>query len=199
MDEYGGPAPPRPPKTSGARVHRPAGPGRAAPVSLLRPRPQAEREPNAYVEAPRRALAPPAPRAPPAQPLKPVTSQPAVGAESILCAGCGRCRCEQCARPRPLPSRWLCGSCLCSAEACVDYASCMCCAKALFYHCGSGEEEAAGACGPRLAVLAALAVPLPCLCLYWPLRALSSLCASLYARARRPGCRCAPPSSSSII
>ncbi|CAH4036476.1 protein sprouty [Pieris brassicae] len=212
MDEYGGPAaPPRPPKPA-ARVHR-AGAASSArqPVSLLRPRPQAERERNAYVEAPRRA--PPTPRAhaAAAQPLKPVTAQPAaaadkrraaaLAADSIVCENCGRCRCEQCARPRPLPQRWLCGSCLCSAEACVDYASCMCCAKALFYHCGSGEGEAEPcAGGARLACVAALSVPLPCLWLYWPLRALAAAGAAAYARCRRSGCRCPerPPLSSII-
>ncbi|XP_072941561.1 protein sprouty homolog 2 [Epargyreus clarus] len=217
MDEYGGPAaPPRPPKPA-ARVHR-AGGERPPAVSLLRPRPEAEREHNAYVEAPRReaafahsaAHAPRGHRARPAQPLKPVTAQPAAadkwaggGApDSILCETCGRCRCEQCARPRPLPSRWLCGSCLCSAEACVDYASCMCCVKALFYHCGSGEEEAGEpcACGPRLACVGALALPLPCLWLYWPLRACAAAGAAAYARCRRSGCRCPePPPLSSII
>lgn len=222
MDEYGGPAaPPRPPKPA-ARVHRPAG-ARQPAVSLLRPRPEAERERNAYVEGPRRALAAAPGHAADhhrdhrrehrahgaAQPLKPVTAQPAAAdkrrgaaADSIMCDGCGRCRCEQCARPRPLPSRWLCGSCLCSAEACVDYASCMCCVKALFYHCGSGEEEAGEpcACGPRLACAAALAVPLPCLALYWPLRGLAAAGAALYARLARSGCRCPePPPLSSII
>ncbi|XP_047546008.1 protein sprouty [Vanessa tameamea] len=218
MDEYGGPAaPPRPPKPA-ARVHRAgaaggggagAGGARQPAVSLLRPRPEAERERNAYVEAPRRA--PPAPphRHAASQPLKPVTAQPAadkrrtpLATDSIVCETCGRCRCEQCARPRPLPSRWLCGSCLCSAEACVDYASCMCCAKALFYHCGSGEEEASEpcACGPRLACVAALAVPLPCLWLYWPLRGCAAAGATAYARCRRAGCRCPePPPLSSII
>ncbi|CAG4940321.1 unnamed protein product [Colias eurytheme] len=216
MDEYGGPAaPPRPPKPA-ARVHRAGASGARQPaVSLLRPRPEAERERNAYVEAPRRA-APSHAHAhahAAAQPLKPVTAQPAsaaadkrraaaLAADSIVCESCGRCRCEQCARPRPLPSRWLCGSCLCSAEACVDYASCMCCAKALFYHCGSGEEEAGEpcACGPRLACVAALAVPLPCLWLYWPLRACAAAGAAAYGRWRRAGCRCPerPPLSSII-
>ncbi|CAH2063546.1 unnamed protein product, partial [Iphiclides podalirius] len=189
-------------------------------VSLLRPRPEAERERNAYVEPPRRAPPPPAHphqhqhHAPrhhqhqhqnsAARPLKPVTTQPGaagkqrrpLAADSIVCEACGRCRCEQCARPRPLPSRWLCGSCLCSAEACVDYASCMCCVKALFYHCGSSEEETAEpcACGPRLWCVGALALPLPCLCLYWPLRACAAAGAAAYARASRAGCRCAPPS-----
>ncbi|XP_068627967.1 protein sprouty homolog 2 [Battus philenor] len=221
MDEYGGPAaPPRPPKPA-ARVHRGSGASAARPhVSLLRPRPDAERERNAYVEAPCRA--PPAAHphahahahAHAARPLKPVTRQPGADkrrpltTESIVCEACGRCRCEQCARPRPLPSRWLCGSCLCSAEACVDYASCMCCVKALFYHCGSGEEEAGTAsepcscsCGPRLWCVGALALPLPCLCLYWPLRACAAAGAAAYARAVRAGCRCPPaaPPSSSII
>lgn len=219
MDDYGGPAaPPRPPKPA-ARVHRPTG-ARQPTVSLLRPRPETERERNAYVEAPRRAHAVPPSGHAAAQPLKPVTTQPAAAADkrragalpandSIVCETCGRCRCEQCARPRPLPSRWLCGSCLCSAEACVDYASCMCCVKALFYHCGSGEEEAAEPClcggarpGARLACVAALALPLPCLFLYWPLRGLAAAGAALYARCRRSGCRCPeppPPPLSSII
>ncbi|XP_026765105.1 protein sprouty [Galleria mellonella] len=215
MDEYGGPAaPPRPPKPA-ARVHRPTG-ARQPTVSLLRPRPEAERERNAYVEAPRRTHTAPVPHTAHAaahQPLKPVTTQPAAAADkrragalpadSIVCETCGRCRCEQCARPRPLPSRWLCGSCLCSAEACVDYASCMCCVKALFYHCGSGEEEAGEpcACGPRLACVGALAVPLPCLWLYWPLRGCAAAGAAVYARCRRSGCRCPepPPQLSSII
>ncbi|GBP48212.1 Protein sprouty [Eumeta japonica] len=212
MDEYGGPAaPPRPPKPL-ARVHRPSGAAAAAAarqptVSLLRPRPEAERERNAYVEAPRRAHRPPAPPPhPAAHPLKPVTAQPSAAAldkrraplpDSIVCEACGRCRCEQCARPRPLPERWVCGSCLCSAEACVDYASCMCCVKALFYHCGSGEEEAGEpcACGgaraaARLGCVGALALALPCLFLYWPLRGCAAAGAALYARCRRAGCRC---------
>ncbi|XP_061706600.1 protein sprouty [Cydia pomonella] len=215
MDEYGGPAaPPRPPKPA-ARVHRPPPPGARPTVSLLRPRPETERERNAYVEAPRRAhahahAAHAAPHAA-AQPLKPVTAQPAavdkrraLAPDSIVCERCGRCRCEQCARPRPLPSRWLCGSCLCSAEACVDYASCMCCVKALFYHCGSGEDEAGSpcACGPRLACVGLLSLPLPCLWLYWPLRGLAAAGAAGYARCRRAGCRCPEPPArppSSII
>ncbi|CAH0759056.1 unnamed protein product [Diatraea saccharalis] len=162
MDEYGGPAaPPRPPKPA-ARVHRPTG-ARQPTVSLLRPRPEAERERNAYVEAPRRAHAP-VPHAGTAHlPLKPVTTQPAAAPDkrragalppdSIVCDACGRCRCEQCARPRPL--------------ACVG----------------------------------ALALPLPCLCLYWPLRGCAAAGAAAYARCRRSGCRCPepPPRLSSII
>lgn len=36
---------------------------------------------------------------------------------SITCPQCKRCRCEECQRPRQLPSRWVCdNTCLCSAE-----------------------------------------------------------------------------------
>ena len=64
------------------------------------------------------------------------------GGDSVICPDCDRCRCLSCRTPRPLPSKWLCGDkCLCSAESCVDYASCLCCVKGLFYHCGSGDED----------------------------------------------------------
>lgn len=54
---------------------------------------------------------------------------------SIICKRCGRCRCAACARPRQLPSRWICGNhCLLSSESMVDAVSCMCCVKACLYH-----------------------------------------------------------------
>lgn len=72
---------------------------------------------------------------------------------SIICEFCGRCRCESCREPPPLPSRWLCNdSCFCSAETVLDYASCLCCVKGLFYHCvdgsGAGGGPGSGATGP---------------------------------------------------
>ena len=64
------------------------------------------------------------------------------GGDSIICSECNRCRCQSCRTPRPLPSKWLCGDkCLCSAESCVDYVSCLCCVKGLFYHCGPATED----------------------------------------------------------
>lgn len=64
------------------------------------------------------------------------------GGDSVICPECDRCRCLSCRTPRPLPSKWLCGDkCLCSAESCVDYASCLCCVKGLFYHCGSASDD----------------------------------------------------------
>ncbi len=62
--------------------------------------------------------------------------------DSIICPDCSRCRCQSCRTPRALPSKWLCGDkCLCSAESCVDYVSCLCCVKGLFYHCGSTSDD----------------------------------------------------------
>lgn len=66
----------------------------------------------------------------------------AAGVDSVICPQCDRCRCLSCRTPRPLPSKWLCGDkCLCSAESCVDYASCLCCVKGLFYHCGTSPDN----------------------------------------------------------
>ncbi|KAI8039340.1 hypothetical protein M5D96_008063, partial [Drosophila gunungcola] len=78
-------------------------------------------------------------------------------------------------------------TCLCSAESVIDYASCLCCAKALFYHCardndldcddGNGTPcvDNPCSCGPykrtqRWGWLGALSIFLPCLWFYWPMR-----------------------------
>lgn len=126
---------------------------------------------------------------------------------SITCPQCKRCRCEECQRPRQLPSRWVCDdTCLCSAETIIDYASCLCCVKALFYHCSKDHEmdcdgdsiscaDDPCSCLPhkraqRWAWLSALSIALPCLWCYWPMRGCSAMCAKLYARHSRHGCRC---------
>ncbi|KAG5327567.1 SPY protein, partial [Pseudoatta argentina] len=134
---------------------------------------------------------------------------------SIICDFCGRCRCESCREPPPLPSKWLCdNTCLCSAETVLDYASCLCCVKGLFYHCvdsGSGggvdssmNGEAATSCADepcsctgnrvasRWACLGALSLVMPCLLCYWPLRGCVTLCEACYARHAAQGCRCNP-------
>lgn len=125
----------------------------------------------------------------------------------ITCPQCKRCRCEQCQRPRQLPSRWICDdTCLCSAETIIDYTSCLCCVKALFYHCSKDHEiECEGdsiscaddpcSCLPhkrtqRWAWLSALSLALPCLCFYWPMKGCVAVCAKCYARHSRHGCRC---------
>ncbi|XP_046747707.1 protein sprouty homolog 2-like [Diprion similis] len=130
---------------------------------------------------------------------------------SIMCEYCGRCRCESCREPPPLPSRWLCdNACFCSAETALDYASCLCCVKGLFYHCGDAgsgvenEGEGAGSCADepcscngssrlaRWTCLGALALALPCLLCYWPLKGCVALCEACYARHASHGCRCDP-------
>ncbi|XP_034658095.1 protein sprouty isoform X2 [Drosophila subobscura] len=126
----------------------------------------------------------------------------------IVCPRCGRCRCEQCQSPRPLPQTWVCNkTCLCSAESIIDYASCLCCAKALFYHCardndmdcddGNGTPcvDNPCSCGPykrtqRWGWLGALSIVLPCLWCYWPMRGCMKLCEKCYGRFAGRGCRC---------
>lgn len=136
------------------------------------------------------------------------TEQSSNGQPSIVCPQCEKCRCEGCQKPRQLPSRWLCGkSCLCSAESVLDYATCLCCVKALFYHCSKDHEidnengnsiscaDDPCSCLPhrrttRWGCLGALSVCLPCLVCYWPMRGAISLCAACYASQSRKGCRC---------
>jgi protein sprouty homolog 2 len=130
-------------------------------------------------------------------------------ANSIMCPQCNRCMCKECQQPRQLPSKWICDdNCLCSAETIIDYASCLCCVKALFYHCSKDHDheldsesetircaEDPCSCVPykrssRWGCLSVLSVLLPCLCCYWPMRGCVSLCAKCYAKHRRHGCRC---------
>ncbi|XP_021698821.1 protein sprouty [Aedes aegypti] len=134
---------------------------------------------------------------------------------SITCPQCKKCRCEECQRPRQLPSRWLCDkTCLCSAETIIDYASCLCCVKALFYHCSKDHEleresdtvscaDDPCSCVPhkrttRWGCLAALSLPLPCLLCYWPMRGCVAICAKCYAKHSRHGCRCQSQNGSSL-
>jgi protein sprouty family protein 2 len=128
---------------------------------------------------------------------------------SIICPECGRCRCESCRQPRPLPSRWLCNNkCFCSAETSLDYASCLCCVKGFFYHCSKDYEadhddgstscaDDPCSCGPhrlltRWGCLAAVSLLLPCLWCYLPMKGCVGLCEKCYAGYSNPGCRCEP-------
>lgn len=134
---------------------------------------------------------------------------------SITCPQCKKCRCEECQRPRQLPSRWLCdNTCLCSAETIIDYASCLCCVKALYYHCSKDHEleresdtiscaDDPCSCLPhkrttRWGCLGALSLALPCLWCYWPMRGCVAVCAKCYAKHSRHGCRCQSQNGSSI-
>ena len=126
------------------------------------------------------------------------------GGDPAACECCGRCRCTRCASPRALPTCWLCEKrCLCSASAALEYATCLCCVQALFYHCSqtdvgdSGDSWADNPCSCRRAhcalrwgCLGLLSLAMPCLLCYPPGRAALNLCQTVYDRATRPGCRC---------
>lgn len=167
-------------------------------ITLGQPRPGVARRLNEYIETPLR----------PAARDDAVTSQPkqrkATHDDSIICRRCGRCRCDACQGPRPLPSRWVCSDKVhCSAGALVDYCSCVCCVKGLFYHWAKDYDldtdvscaDKPCSCSPhrrcvRWSCLGLLSVVLPCLCLYWPLRGCVRLCELGYAACSSTGCRC---------
>lgn len=125
-------------------------------------------------------------------------------ADSIICRECRRCKCEACRTPRPLPSKWICNDKFpCSAPALVDYCSCLCCVKGLFYHLTKDYEmdsdvscaDKPCSCAPRKCCarwtcLGLLSLALPCLCFYWPLRGCVRLCELGYSGVTGKGCRC---------
>ncbi|KAE8287642.1 Protein sprouty-like protein 3 [Larimichthys crocea] len=124
-----------------------------------------------------------------------------LGPHSFICERCGRCKCQECCAPRRLPSCWACGQrCLCSVESAVEYGTCLCCVKGLFYHCSAQDDEDNCAdrpcsCAPahacaRWSTMGLLALCLPCLCCYPPARLCLALCQCAHDRATRPGCRC---------
>lgn len=122
--------------------------------------------------------------------------------QSIICARCSRCRCAHCTERVELPRRWIVGDrCECSAAVAVDWMSCMCCVRSVFYNCCATEDRdwsddpcscavsKADCCG-RWVALGALSLCLPCLCLYVPLRGALKLCTACYDRRKNRGCRC---------
>lgn len=124
-----------------------------------------------------------------------------LGRHLFICERCGRCKCQECCAPRRLPSCWACEQrCLCSAESIVEYGTCLCCVKGLFYHCSAQDDEDNCAdrpcsCAPahacaRWGTMGLLALCLPCLCCYPPARLCLALCQCAHDRATRPGCRC---------
>ncbi|XP_074483021.1 protein sprouty homolog 2 [Sebastes fasciatus] len=116
------------------------------------------------------------------------------------CEDCGRCRCPECSRPRALPSCWMCGRrCVCSAQSAVEYGTCVCCVKGLFYHCSSDDEDTCADkpfsctqshCCVRWTTISLLALLFPCLLCYLPAKGCVAACQSCYDRVTRPGCRC---------
>ncbi|NXD29498.1 SPY3 protein, partial [Spelaeornis formosus] len=133
-------------------------------------------------------------------PRKGEEASPTPHGHLVLCEACGRCRCPRCTAARSLPSCWLCNQrCLCSAESLLDYGTCLCCVKGLFYHCSTDDEDTCAdepcSCGPgsccaRWAAMSVLSLLLPCLCCYFPTLGCLKLCQRGYDGLKRPGCRC---------
>ncbi|XP_019957609.1 protein sprouty homolog 2 [Paralichthys olivaceus] len=123
-----------------------------------------------------------------------------LGKQSSKCENCGRCQCPECTTPRVLPSCWMCGRrCVCSAHGAVEYGTCVCCVKGLFYHCSSDDEDTCADkpfscsqshCCMRWTTVSLLAVLFPCLLCYLPAKGCVAVCQSCYDRVARPGCRC---------
>ncbi|KAM9328543.1 LOW QUALITY PROTEIN: protein sprouty homolog 2 [Pholidichthys leucotaenia] len=122
------------------------------------------------------------------------------GIHTYKCEDCGRCRCSQCRRPRILPSCWMCGRrCMCSAQSTVEYGTCACCIKGLFYHCSSDDEDTCtdkpfsctqSHCCIRWVTVSLFSLFFPCLLCYLPAKGCVAICQCCYDRATRPGCRC---------
>lgn len=116
------------------------------------------------------------------------------------CDHCNQGKCKNCTASTPLPACWLCGRrCLCSAEAVVEYTTCVCCLKALLYHCSNDDEDSSAdapfSCHKsrrctRWSIAAAMAFVLPCLLCYGPARGCLTLCQLCYNHTHRTGCRC---------
>ncbi|XP_038269493.1 protein sprouty homolog 4 [Dermochelys coriacea] len=119
----------------------------------------------------------------------------------LLCEACGKCKCKECAMPRTLPSCWVCNQeCLCSAQNLVNYSTCMCLVKGVFYHCTNEDDEGSCAdhpcscshsnCCARWSFMGALSLVLPCLLCYLPATGCVKLSQRCYDQVSRPGCRC---------
>nr|XP_046238678.1 protein sprouty homolog 2 [Scatophagus argus] len=116
------------------------------------------------------------------------------------CEDCGRCQCSECSRPRVLPSCWMCGRrCMCSLQSVVEYGTCVCCVKGLFYHCSSDDEDTCADkpfscrqphCCVRWTTVSLFSLLFPCLLCYLPAKGCVTVCQSCYDRVTRPGCRC---------
>ncbi|XP_027663192.1 protein sprouty homolog 4 [Falco biarmicus] len=119
----------------------------------------------------------------------------------LLCEACGKCKCKECALPRTLPSCWVCNQeCLCSAQNLVNYSTCMCLVKGIFYHCTNEDDEGTCAdhpcscshsnCCARWSFMSALSLVFPCLLCYLPATGCVKLSQRCYDQVSRPGCRC---------
>lgn len=119
----------------------------------------------------------------------------------FICEQCGKCKCGECTAPRTLPSCLACNrQCLCSAESMVEYGTCMCLVKGIFYHCSNDDEGdsysdnpcscSQSQCCSRYLCMGAMSLFLPCLLCYPPAKGCLKLCRGCYDWIHRPGCRC---------
>ncbi|KAI5129934.1 Protein Sprouty 1 [Manis pentadactyla] len=119
----------------------------------------------------------------------------------FICEQCGKCKCGECTAPRTLPSCLACNrQCLCSAESMVEYGTCMCLVKGIFYHCSNDDEGdsysdnpcscSQSHCCSRYLCMGAMSLFLPCLLCYPPAKGCLKLCKGCYDWIHRPGCRC---------
>lgn len=119
----------------------------------------------------------------------------------FICEQCGKCKCGECTAPRALPSCLACDrQCLCSAESMVEYGTCMCLVKGIFYHCSNDDDGGSYSdnpcscsqshCCSRYLCMGALSLCLPCLLCYPPAKGCLKLCRGCYDWTHRPGCRC---------
>ncbi|XP_050998133.1 protein sprouty homolog 4-like [Acomys russatus] len=133
--------------------------------------------------------------------LKGPATPPELDKHVLLCEACGKCKCKECTSPQTLPSCWVCNQeCQCSAKTLVNYGTCMCVVKGVFYHCTNDDDEGSSAdhpcscshsnCGARWSFMGALSLVLPCLLCYLPATGCVKLAQRGYDRLRRPGCRC---------
>ncbi|KAJ6667968.1 hypothetical protein lerEdw1_016289 [Lerista edwardsae] len=129
------------------------------------------------------------------------SGRPELDKHFLLCEACGKCKCKECALPRTLPSCWVCNQeCLCSAQNLVNYSTCMCLVKGVFYHCTNEDDEGSCAdhpcscshsnCCARWSFMSALSLVLPCLLCYLPATGCVKLSQRCYDQVSRPGCRC---------
>ncbi|MBN3305849.1 protein sprouty homolog 2 [Amia ocellicauda] len=131
--------------------------------------------------------------------LKPVAAEER-GKHVYRCEDCGKCKCEECTYPRVLPACWVCDKrCVCSAQNCVDYGTCVCCVKCLFYHCSNDDEDncadnpcscSQSNCCVRWSAMGLMSLFLPCLLCYLPAKGCLKLGQGCYDQVKRPGCRC---------
>ncbi|XP_028657868.1 protein sprouty homolog 1 [Erpetoichthys calabaricus] len=119
----------------------------------------------------------------------------------FICEQCGKCKCGECTAPRTLPACLTCNrQCLCSAESMVEYGTCMCLVKGIFYHCSNDDEGDSCAdnpcslsqshCCSRFMCMGLMSLVLPCLICYPPAKCCVKVCQGCYDRVNRPGCRC---------